>query len=162
MIILEFGSFVFGIWLTTRSRLRLGERELRAPFTQFAGILLALQLPLAVGMGFAVGGAEAIKFVREGLDPGASSSVLVKKYWWLDLALVGTTVAIVGVIVLTNLRVPVSLPPPPDDPVGVSDLRNRLIELEVPWEGPEAIPRDPNEPFTEMAIRESRRSSIRS
>ncbi len=162
MCVLEILVCMAGCWLMTRKFVRLGNGELRAPSTTFAGLILVLQLPIALGAGLAIGGAEGIKASRLGEDAGAAQARFAKNYWWLDLAVCGSAAALAGMVVLVGWKEIVYIPPPPDEAIGITDLRNKLNELDLPWEGPEAIPRDPNEPLSEMVIRESRRSSLRS
>jgi hypothetical protein len=123
--------FLLGSWLMGRTAVRVGASECRTPATVFAGIFLALQLPIAVGMGFAVGGAEGIKATREGIDPQVATSKVAKKYWWMDLAVPGVAAAIAGGIFLKGLKPVEYLPPPPDEPVGVTDHRATMREKQA-------------------------------
>jgi hypothetical protein len=124
----QIGLFFLGIWLMRRVVITVGASEVRSPSTVFAGIVLAMQLPIAVGMGFAAGGAEGIKANREGIDPSIAAARMQKKYWWLDLAVPGTAVAIGGLILLSGLRQIQYVPPPPDEPVGITDHRAVMAE----------------------------------
>ncbi|CAN5232277.1 hypothetical protein BH11PLA2_BH11PLA2_25830 [soil metagenome] len=127
-IVLQIGLFIAGVWLLSRTVLRIGNSELRSPQTIFAGLVLALQLPIGFGVGFAIGGAERIIASREGLDAGVASAKFAKKYWWLDLAVPGVAIGVAGLMVLTGLRPIEYAPPPPDEPVGITDHRAVMAE----------------------------------
>jgi hypothetical protein len=128
LLLLEIGLFVFGIWLLRKPCLTIGTYELRTPRTVFAGMILMVQLPMAVGMGVAIGGAEGIKARREGLEPSDVASKIKTKYKFTDLALVAAAATLAGLIAVTGLRPVTYEPPPPDEPVGITDHRAVMRE----------------------------------
>lgn len=132
VLILQISLFFLGGWLMTRSRIRFGMQELRAPFTTFAGMILVLQLPTCVGIGFAIGGAEGIKAMREGNEPKQVASKVQKKYGWLDIAVPVVAAALAGTLAAGGLRDIVLLPPPSDEPIGITDYR---LRSDTQWDG---------------------------
>lgn len=123
MLFLQIGLIFLGGWLMTRKRLQHGHHEVCAPFTFFAGLILAAQLPIAVGVGFAVGGAEGIKATREGLDTKVTLAKVQKKYGWLDVAIPAAAALMAGGVVVLGAREVSYVPPPPDSPIGITDHR---------------------------------------
>lgn len=125
---LQIVLFFLGGWLASRSRIRIGEQELRTPYTILAGIVLISQLPVGIGVGFAMGGAYSIRAMRDGLDPSVEAARMAKKYWWLDLAIPGMAMVGSGLVIAAGLRRPALLPPPPDEPIGVTDYRALMAD----------------------------------
>jgi hypothetical protein len=125
---LQIGLFILGAWLMSRTLVKLGSKELASPFTIFAGLILAIQLPISLGMGLAIGGAEGIKAARDGQESSVAQDRMRKKYWWLDLAVPGGALLTAGIVVGLGLRDPIFDVPPPDDPVGITDLRTTMAE----------------------------------
>lgn len=125
---LQVVLLVLGGWLASRSRIRLGAQELRAPYTTLAGIVLISQLPVGVGVGFAMGGAYSIRAMRDGLDPSVETARRAKQYWWLDLVIPGVALVGSGLVIAAGLRRPALLPPPPDEPIGVTDFRTLMAD----------------------------------
>jgi hypothetical protein len=123
MLFLQIGLVFLGCWLMTRKRLQHGDQELCAPFTFFAGLILAMQMPIALTVGFAVGGAEGIKAVRKGLDTEVTLAKVQKQYGWLDYAIPGLAVVLAGGVVLAGAREVAYVPPLPDEPLGITDHR---------------------------------------
>jgi hypothetical protein len=125
---LQISLFILGAWLLTRTLVKLGPKELASPHTIFAGLILAIQLPICMGVGLAVGGAEGIKAARDGEAGSVAQDRVRKKYWWLDIAISGGALFAAGMVVGIGLRDPVFDVPPPDDPVGITDLRATMAE----------------------------------
>lgn len=125
---LQLVLLLIGGWMASRSRIRFGAQELRTPYTILAGIVLISQLPVGVGVGFAMGGAYSIRAMRDGLDPSVEAARKAKQYWWLDLVIPGLALAGSGLVIAAGLRRPALLPPPPDEPIGVTDFRALMAD----------------------------------
>ena len=120
MCLLQIGLLVLGITFMRKRQIRVGQQVATAPTPFLMGLVLVMQLPLTLMIGFGLGFSEGVDSAKKSKGKQVSQTEMIaqlskfqQKYWWIDVAIPAGAAAIAGVLLALGLKDRV---PEPQDP----------------------------------------------
>jgi hypothetical protein len=111
MCLIQLALAVFGGVLMSRRQIRMGNQVAVAPTPFLMGLVLVLQLPLVLMIGFGLGFSEGVDMAKKNQGKQVSQTEMKaqmtkfqQKYWWIDIAFPTAAVAIAGVMLALGLK----------------------------------------------------------